>query len=370
MLSSLIEKLEKVNDFRQSQGRRHSLWKILLIIILGLMTGYLGYRGLESFIQTYRQELLNILNTLKPSAQKLPSYSTLRRVMMGVDDQELIATFNEWAYLNYSKRDELDWLAIDGKSLRSTVVNCHDSQQNFRIVVSMFSQTTSEVVRLGVFESKKGSEVRKVQEMVRDCALEGKVFTGDSLHCNLPLATTILETNNHYLLAIKKNQIKLYERVEKLAKLEESDSVCVSNDRSHGREINRQTQVFNNFHHPLQKWQHLQNFIQVKRSGYRGSKTYEEIAYYGSSLCQKAEVFASAIQGHWGIENKLHWVKDVIFQEDRSPITHFQAATNFSTLKTLGINFFKTLGFDSMTAGKRGLANPKNYLFLLPLGFG
>lgn len=370
MISSLIEKLEKVKDFRKSRGRRHSLWKILLIIILGLMTGYLGYRGLESFIQIYRQELLNILNISKPKAQKLPSYSTLRRVIMGVDYQDLIAIFNEWSYLNYSKKDELDWLAIDGKSIRSTVVNSQNSQQNYMIVVSMFSQTTSEVVRLGVFESKKGSEVHKVQEMVRDCALEGKVFTGDSLHCNLPLANTIIETNNHYLLAIKKNQIKLYERIKKLAEFEESDNVCVLNDRSHGREINRQTKVFNNFHHPREKWQHLQNFIQVKRSGFRGSKTYEEIAYYGSSLCQKAEVLASAIQGHWGIENKLHWVKDVIFQEDSSPITHFQAATNFSTLKTLGMNFFKNLGFDSMTAGKRWLANPKNYIFLLSSNFG
>ena len=370
MFSSLIEKLEKVNDFRKSRGKRHSLWKILLIIILGLMTGYLGYRGLESFIQTYRQELLNILNSLKPKTQKLPSYSTLRRVMMGINYQDLIAIFNEWAYWNYSKRDELDWLAIDGKSIRSTIVNCQDSQQNFIIVVSMFSQTTSEVVRLGVFESKKGSEVHQVQEMVRDCALEGKVFTGDSLHCNLPLASTILETHNHYLLGIKKNQIKLYKRVEKLAKVEKSNSICVSKDRSHGREINRQTQVFNNFQNPIKKWQHLQNFIQVKRSGYRGSKTYEEIAYYGSSLCQKAEVFASAIQGHWRIENKLHWVKDVIFQEDSSPITHFQAATNFSTLKTIGMNVFKQLGFDSMTAGKRWLANPKNYIFLLSLEFG
>lgn len=367
MISSLIEKLEKVKDFRQNRGKRHSLWKILLIIILGLMTGYLGYRGLESFIQTYRQELLNIL---KPKAEKLPSYSTLRRVIMGVDYQELVAIFNEWAYLNYSKKDELDWLALDGKSIRSTVVNCQNSQQNFIMVVSMFSQTTSEVVRLGVFESKEGSEVHQVQEMVRDCALKGKVFTGDSLHCNLTLATTILETNNHYLLAIKKNQIKLYERVKKLAESEKSDHVCVSTDRSHGREINRQTQVFNNLQNPMKKWQHLQNFIQVKRSGYRGSKTYEEIAYYGSSLCQKAEVFASAIQGHWGIENKLHWVKDVIFKEDSSPITHFQAATNFSTLKTIGMNFFKKLGFDSMTAGTRWLANPKNYIFLLSSEFG
>jgi CHAT domain len=87
---------------------------------------------------------------------------------MGVDYQDLIAIFNEWSYLNYSKRDELDWLAIDGKSIRSTVVNSQNSQQNYMIVVSMFSQTTSEVVRLGVFESKKDSEVHKVQEMVKD----------------------------------------------------------------------------------------------------------------------------------------------------------------------------------------------------------
>ncbi len=205
---------------------------------------------------------------------------------MGINCQDLIAIFNEWAYLNYSKRDELDWLAGDGKSIRSIVVNCHDSQQNFIIVVSMFSQTTSEVVRLGIFESKKSSEVHKVQEMVRNFALEGKVFTGNSLHCNFPLTTTILETNNNYLLGLKKNIIKLYDRVEELAESKDYDNVFVLDDRSHGRKINRQTKVFNNFQNPIKKWQHLQNFIQVKRSGCRGSKTYQEIAYYVSNLCQ------------------------------------------------------------------------------------
>ncbi|MEY3554685.1 MAG: hypothetical protein RLZZ580_738, partial [Cyanobacteriota bacterium] len=58
--------------------------------------------------------------------------------------------------------------------------------------------------------------------------------------------------------------------------------------------------------------------IKVERRGSRGDKTYEETAYYISSLTESAQVFAKIIRGHWKIENQLHWVKDVIFEEDKS----------------------------------------------------
>ncbi|GCL51591.1 transposase [Microcystis aeruginosa NIES-3804] len=68
------------------------------------------------------------------------------------------------------------------------------------------------------------------------------------------------------------------------------------------------------------------------------------------------QVFAEIIQGHWKIENQLHWVKDVIFQEDKSQISDFQAASNWSILTTMGLNLFRSLGFISITEGQRWLA--------------
>ncbi len=87
--------------------------------------------------------------------------------------------------------------------------------------------------------------------------------------------------------------------------------------------------------------------------------------YYISSVVNEAQTFAEIIKGHWGIENQYHWVKDVIFNEDKSRIRNFQAATNFSTLKSLVINLFRSWGFVSITEGQRWLTKHWNKIFIL-----
>ena len=72
---------------------------------------------------------------------------------------------------------------------------------------------------------------------------------------------------------------------------------------------------------------------------------------------ENAQVFMNKIRGHWRIENQLHWVKDVIFQEDSSGIYKFQPATNLSVLKTIAMNLFRCLGFLSVTEGQRWLGD-------------
>ncbi len=82
MLTTLIEKLKKVKDYRKEKGKRHPLWLVLLIIILGLMRRNLGYREKENFAKVNQNELSQVL---KIKLEKLPSYSTIRRVVQGVD---------------------------------------------------------------------------------------------------------------------------------------------------------------------------------------------------------------------------------------------------------------------------------------------
>jgi hypothetical protein len=95
---SLIEHLQQIPEFRAARGQRHERWLVLLIIILGAMMGYWGYRPLAEFVAIYGQEVSQKLE-LAPGT-KLPSYSTFRRVMQQLDYQILATVFTDWHRYN------------------------------------------------------------------------------------------------------------------------------------------------------------------------------------------------------------------------------------------------------------------------------
>lgn len=90
--------------------------------------------------------------------------------------------------------------------------------------------------------------------------------------------------------------------------------------------------------------------IRVKRFGTRGSSSYQSLSYYICSLSPLSRQIARGIRGHWQIENRLHWVKDVIQLEDTSPQKAGLAPVNFSVLKTWVLTQLRALGYDSITA--------------------
>ena len=351
-MSKLIEILKQVKDFRSERGRRHPLWLILLIAILGLMSGHLGYRALGDFAKAHQETLTQHFGI---STAEVPSYSTIRRAMMGIDCDHLIELFNQWAS-QLQPEDESDWLAIDGKCIRSTVRGYRNKSVNSRSIVSCFSQESGLVLSMKPLDLTK-SEQRCVQELVRVVPFKDQVLTLDALHCQKKTVEAIISSGNDYLVVVKKNQRNLYELLENTANTVTPLDQHQSLDVSHGRQIVRTVSVFSIPEKVQPVWQHSQSFVKVERSGNRGRrfKPYHQIVYYLSSRLETAPVFASKIRGHWSIENRLHWVKDVLFQEDASPIRRCQPACNISTLKTIGINLLRSLGFLSITEGQRWL---------------
>ena len=237
----LVQFLKKVNDFRRERGQRHPLWFILLIVILGLMTGHLGYRALGYFAKQHRKKLTESFGFPQ---EQVPSYSTIRRAMMGIDCESLIAVFNQWAAHLIPEDSADDWLAIDGKSLRSTVEHYCQNQQNFVSIVSCFGQENGLVLALKKLENKRTSEINCVQDMVRHIPFENKVFTLDALHCQKATIRAIIDSGNDYLIAVKKNQKSLYEKLEFRAKISSPLSQQRTEDSSHGRKIVRRVSVF------------------------------------------------------------------------------------------------------------------------------
>ena len=101
-------------------------------------------------------------------------------------------------------------------------------------------------------------------------------------------------------------------------------------EKARGRITCRIVKVFTELKNIDLDWVGVQSLIQVERIGIRSGKKYLQTNHYISSLSSQATTFANGIRQHWGIENRLHWVKDVIFGEDNAPWSNYNAATNWS----------------------------------------
>lgn len=178
MSNSLVDYLQEIADPRQAKGSRDELWQILLIVIMAIMSGSQSIQGWGRFAERHRRDLIQRL-VLKQKT--VPSYSTMRRVMMEIDYEQLNSAFNKWAQRQIIATGAA--IAGDGKSLRNTVSNCDNSQQNFISMVSLFSQQQGTVVATAVMENKKESEISVIQQLLSQLKLENHVFTMDALHC-------------------------------------------------------------------------------------------------------------------------------------------------------------------------------------------
>lgn len=177
---TLIEHLQQLPDFRKARGQRHPQWLLLLLLLLGAMSGYWGYRPLAEFTHRYGCAIYAELN-LSPET-RLPSYSTFRRLMQGLDYRVLATMFTEWASTDPMLQDE-DWLAADGKALGATLTHHKDVEQNFVSLVSVFGHHVSKVVGVMPMENKHESEQVVLRRLLEYLNLQAVGVTMDALHC-------------------------------------------------------------------------------------------------------------------------------------------------------------------------------------------
>ncbi len=175
---TLIEALQTIPDHRRGAGRRYPLWVLLLLIILGTMSGYRGYRGLSRFMARHQADLALRLGLPRAA---LPSYSTIRRFLMNLDFNPVADAFNSWAQTN-GLVQPTDNCAIDGKSLKNTVTDVHTAQQNFVNVVSVFQLEQGMVVGQSAFDNQDKSEIDAVYELLDKLQLSGVTVSLDALH--------------------------------------------------------------------------------------------------------------------------------------------------------------------------------------------
>jgi predicted transposase YbfD/YdcC len=160
----------------------------------------------------------------------------------------------------------------------------------------------------------------------------------DALHTTATTASTIVEAEYHYLLPVKQNRAHTYAAIEVIATTVPPDSEATEADESHGRRIQRYTEVFPPSPLLQAKWPKLA-FVGavVHRTGERDQQAVEETVYCMGSAPWTAADLLQARRQHWQVENELHWVKDATFEEDYPLLRGGHAPVTWSIFNTFAI---------------------------------
>jgi len=176
---SLLDCLKEVKDPRRLQGQRYTVVSLLVLIIMGMLRGQYGYREIGRFCKHNKSFLVKKFGFVN---KQVPSYVTIRTFILAADFASIQQAFYRWA-VNYVKIDAGEWIAIDGKSIRSTVSDYSNEYQNFVSLVSLFCSRREQVLHVEKFENKKNNEVQVVEELLEYLDLTDVIFTLDALHC-------------------------------------------------------------------------------------------------------------------------------------------------------------------------------------------
>jgi len=170
---------------------------------------------------------------------------------------------------------------------------------------------------------------------------------------------TIVNSGNHYIVQVKANQKTLLKQIQSnTSEMNSCVNSFVEETKKRGRIEIRKIFIHKDLSGISEEWIGLKRLIRIERyvSSSKGGRY--EIAYYISDICSnKASFFAKHTRNHWGIENRLYWVKDVILEEDASKITKGMAPENMSIIRNITCNIYRSHGFDSIKYATELFAN-------------
>jgi predicted transposase YbfD/YdcC len=251
-------------------------------------------------------------------------------------------------------------IAIDGKTLRSSF---HDAgSRDCLHMVSAWSVENGLVVGQ-VRTNEKSNEITAIPELLSLLDIEDCIVTIDAMGCQTEIAQKILDGGGNYVLSLKGNQGNSYEAVKLLFEWEMKNnfsgvthSAFSEVEKDHGRIETRSIFSIGKLDEidglGLEKWPGLKSVTLVESIREINGKSTVEHRYYLSSLIANAERMGEAVRGHWGIENSLHWVLDVVFNEDNARNKKDHSAANMTVIRHMAVNLVK--GDKSSKASIRG----------------
>lgn len=353
-MHSLITILRGVTDPRSGNAKRHDLLDVLTIALTASICGCetcVEFADFGADREPLFREFLSLRNGL-------PSHDTFSRLLRLIDPAALSACFSR--FIEDLGADGTGVIAIDGKTLRRSFDRA--SGRSALHVVTAFAADARLVLGQKAVTGE-GNEITAARELLGLIDCRGALVTADAIHCNAPTAAAILERGADYLLALKANRPATLKDVkdylaDPLAAIADRHETV---DADHGRIETRRHAVIHAVDwlfagrpgkdHPAMPG--LKTIGVVEAIVERDGKTTRSTRYYLSSAHLSADAFARAARAHWGIENRLHWVLDMTFDEDRSRARKDHAAENLAILRKIALNVLKAARPDISIRRKR-----------------
>lgn len=340
---SITHHFANLADPRLHRRRRHQLLDIIAIAICGVICGCKSWGE----IAVYGRKKADWLQTFLALPGGIPSKDTFRRVFARIKPAAFQACFRGWTQALATSLG-VKQIAIDGKTVRRS----HDRGAGKSALHLVSAWATANHLTLGqVAVSDKSNEITAIPRLLELLDLSGAVVTIDAMGCQKDIARQVREGDGHYVLAVKGNQERLMEDVQACfaAELDKADgessySYHETVERGHGRMESRQyfTIACPRGIRDEALWEDLQTIsMVVSERRVAGEEATTDVRYYIGSKPGKAKEYAGYIRGHWGIENSLHWVLDMVFDEDRSRIRKDHGQENLALLRRLAVSVLR-----------------------------
>lgn len=337
---SLLDHFSSLKDPRQSTKVLYPLAEVLLLALSATLA------GADDFVETvlWGTEHLAFLRRFYPYARGIPSHDTLCDVFAALDPALFKACFLAW--VDGLRDSDPEVIAIDGKTSRRS----HDRGKGRNPLHLVSAWATRQQIVLGQQATEeKSNEITAIPLLLRHLELKGALVTIDAMGTQTDIARAIRDGGGDYCLSLKQNWPAVHAEVEQLfndpanqALFETEETVELTGGRVETRRhtvCHKVDWMQSDRRYPGEPaFPDLAMLGRVETEVERNGKTERETRYYLCSLALSALMFARAVRAHWGVENRLHWVLDVVFRDDLTRFRTGDGPQNMAIIRHTALN--------------------------------
>ena len=366
-MEELVMKANTLEDKRQVWKVKHNLVDILVIVMLGVLTGHNDFEEIVIFAEA-RIEILRKYISLENG---IPHKDTIKRVIAIIDPIALNLVFYQWLAEIVSRKNHTflnqvnKIIAFDGK----TVCGSDDIYNKALHILTAFD-TENELVLGQLPVDEKTNEITVMPELIKLLDLENTVVTADALNCQYEIANAIVEKKGNYVLAVKANKMDLYDDIVDYFDNKTKEQIIAKQElyrktveKSHSSIVTREYFMMLDIDYLKKnsgsKYNKLTSIGLVTRTTENlitGEKKQEN-RYYINSIYD-IDLFAKTVRKEWNIENNLHWHLDYTLKEDYSTIIDKKVGLNLNIIRKSVLSMLKILDLGK----KYSLKNKIHYI--------